>query len=109
MGPSDEDLRGFVENLPVGVFRSTPAGKFERVNSALAAMLGYESTAALLALESTAELYADPSERERMRAAFDPYGKLPGVRVVFKRKDGTLLPVRCHARSVFDSSGAPIA
>jgi diguanylate cyclase (GGDEF)-like protein/PAS domain S-box-containing protein len=44
----EERYRVFVEQLPVGVYRTTPDGKIVEANTALAHMLGVETPAALL-------------------------------------------------------------
>src|SRR2546426_2105078 len=55
-----------VEKAPLGIYRSTPAGRFVTANPALARMLGYESPAEVLALDMAREGYADPDDRRRL-------------------------------------------
>jgi two-component system, cell cycle sensor histidine kinase and response regulator CckA len=40
---SEERYRSIFENLPLGIFRSTIAGRFVEINPAMARMLGYDS------------------------------------------------------------------
>ena len=61
--PSDERYRNLFDEIPVGVYRSTPGGMFVDVNPALVEMLGYESQEALLATH-VIDLYLNPEDRE---------------------------------------------
>jgi len=45
---SEERYRGLFESVPIGLFRTTPDGKFLDVNQAMVDMLGYPSRQALL-------------------------------------------------------------
>src|SRR5689334_17094201 len=49
-----------VEHAPVGIYRSSPEGKFLTVNAALVRILGYDSAADLLRLDMARDIYADP-------------------------------------------------
>ena len=49
--------RALFEHALVGIFRSTPAGRFTAVNPALVRMLGYASAAEVLALTLPQDLY----------------------------------------------------
>src|SRR3989449_8278266 len=55
-----------VEHAPVGIYRSTPQGKFLSVNAAVVRMLGYDSAAEVLPLDMARDVYADPAERQRL-------------------------------------------
>ena len=48
---SEATYSALVEQAPVGIYRSTPAGRFVSANAALAGMLGYNSPAELLTLD----------------------------------------------------------
>src|SRR5256884_3888653 len=55
-----------VEYAPVGIYRSTPEGRFLSVNAAVVRMLGYDSAADVLALDMARDVYADAAERQRL-------------------------------------------
>ncbi|MFO7639081.1 MAG: PAS domain S-box protein, partial [bacterium] len=59
-----QDLR---DNVPVGLFRTTPDGRFLAVNPAGVRLAGYESEAEMLGTP-VAALYADPGKRDELRA-----------------------------------------
>lgn len=78
-------------SAPVGIFRSTPAGRFIEVNPALVRLLGYTSTEEVLALQLPDDLYIDPAQREALRAQYEASGLLDGVAVRWKRTDRSVL------------------
>jgi PAS domain S-box-containing protein len=90
-----------VEKAPVGVYRSTPAGKFISVNAAVVRILGYDSPAEVLQLDMTRDVYADPAERQRLLER-DTYTdrEYDEVEATWKRKDGTPLNVQLSVRAV---------
>jgi len=95
-----------VEQAPVGIYRSTPAGRFLSANRALARILGYDSPAELLGLDMTRDVYADPAERQRLLDR-DSYTEreYDEVEATWKRKDGRRLTVQLSVRAVRDGSG----
>jgi PAS domain S-box-containing protein len=92
-------------SAPVGIFRSTPAGRFIEVNPALVQMLGYASAEDVLTLQLPDDLYVDPAQREALRAQYEAGGLLDGVAVRWKRKDGEKIVVSLYARTVRDARG----
>ncbi len=103
---SDASYSALVEQAPVGIYRSTPAGKFLSANSALARMLGYPSPSDLLTLDMGRDVYADPTERQRLLDE-DTYSDriYDDLETTWKRKDGTRLRVQLSVRAVRDGSG----
>src|SRR6266446_332652 len=95
-----------VEQAPVGIYRSNPAGRFLSANRALARILGYGSPAELLGLDMTRDVYADPAERQRLLDR-DSYTEreYDEVEATWKRKDGRRLTVQLSVRAVRDGSG----
>ncbi len=93
---SEERMRRFFENVPVGIFISTSEGKFIYVNPAMASMLGYDSYAELMRVTNETSigqvLYADPSHRETVLQHVE---RNPGQWQTFenryRRKDGQII------------------
>ncbi|HEU5260212.1 MAG TPA: response regulator [Gemmatimonadales bacterium] len=90
-----------VEHAPVGIYRSSPEGRFLSVNAALVRILGYDSAAEVLQLDMTREVYADPTERQRLLDR-DTYTdrEYDEVEATWKRRDGSLLSVQLSVRAV---------
>jgi PAS domain S-box-containing protein len=63
---SEEKYRTIFENAPLGLFRSTPEGRFLEVNQALADMLGYDSPQSVVReIHSIADqIYVRKEERQ---------------------------------------------
>src|SRR5438105_4409932 len=51
-----------VEHAPVGIYRSSPEGRFLSVNAAVVRMLGYESAAEVLGIDMERDVYANAAE-----------------------------------------------
>jgi len=90
-----------VEHAPVGIYRSTPDGKFLAVNTALVHLLGHGSAEEVLGLNMSRDVYADPAERQRLLDR-DTYTdrEYDEVEATWKRKDGRLLTVQLSVRAV---------
>src|SRR5207253_561122 len=65
---SEAGYETLVEHAPIGIYRSTPHGRFLSANQALIGMLGYASVADVLRLDMARDVYADPAEAQRVRA-----------------------------------------
>jgi diguanylate cyclase (GGDEF)-like protein/PAS domain S-box-containing protein len=102
---SEAQYRGLFENVIEGVYRSTVDGRFESVNPALVAMLGYDSTEELLGISSTREIYANPIEREQIIASLHREGVVRNAECQMRRRDGTLIAVVENARVVREEGG----
>lgn len=95
---SEERYRSLVENLGLGVYRSTadPEGRFLHANHALAAMFGFESVEALLSAP-VVSLYEDPAERAGLLAELQRQGRARSREVCMRRCDGQRLWVSVSA------------
>ena len=95
-----------VEHAPVGIYRSTPDGRFLAVNSALVGLLGFGSADEVLQLHISRDVYADPAERQRLLDR-DSYTdrEYDEVEATWKRKDGRHLTVKLSVRAVRSRSG----
>ncbi|MEW5956782.1 MAG: PAS domain S-box protein, partial [Chloroflexota bacterium] len=94
--------RRLVDTVPVGLYRTTPAGRILDANLTFAHMLGYPDRAALLALNVT-ELYANPQARERWRAMPAQPEAINFFETQFYRYDGTTIWVENSVNLVRDS------
>lgn len=102
---SESRHRELVENAIYGIYRETAQGGFLQVNPALVRMLGYETSEELMNL-SALDAYRYPQDRGRL--LIDEYrrtGRVLGVEVEWKRKDGLPLLVRLSGRGVSNEAG----
>ena len=104
---SEEKYRRIFENSIVGFFQSTPEGRFLRVNSAFAAMLGYESPDELVSEISdiTTQYYANPEDRRRYKDLLQKSGAVINFEFKAKRKNGSQIWVSNSTRAYFNKDG----
>jgi len=103
---SEARHRSLIENAAYGIYRSTSDGRFLEVNPALVEMLGYASEEELLAVDLATAVYQDPSRRTELVERYASTGRIDGVEVGWKTRQGTPLTVRLSGRAVPDASGA---
>jgi PAS domain S-box-containing protein len=105
LAASEERFRQLFENVPIGIYRTTPDGRIIDSNPALVAMLGYDSFAELAARN----LERDPRHPEYQRADFvkrlERDGEIKGLESVWTKKDGSLLHIRENAKLVRNEEG----
>jgi len=98
-----QDLVGFA---PIGIYRSTPDGRFVSVNAAFTRLLGYDSPEDMLPLDIRRDVYFDARERERVLAEIERRDEAAGLEVCLKRRDGSPVWVRLASRAARTESGA---
>ncbi|HSJ57281.1 MAG TPA: PAS domain S-box protein, partial [Anaerolineae bacterium] len=104
LAASEERYRGLFEGVPVGLYRSTPGGRFLTANPAIVQMLGYPDTETLLTA-AIADLYIDPGVRAEWRDLVECQGLIRGFEALYRRYDGTAIWIRDTARAVRDAAG----
>jgi len=104
---SEERYRGLFENSIVGVFQSTPEGRYLAANPACARMFGYDSPAAMIAsvTDIGTQIYCNPEDRRKAMEAFSTSGTLQRFETRCRRKDGTVIWTIINARAVRDAHG----
>ncbi len=101
---SEERYRGLFEGVPIGLYRSSPEGRFLDANPAMINMLGYPDKAALLAA-SARDVYVDLRDRQRWASLLEHKEILRGFEAQMRRQDGCPLWLQETARAVRDSRG----
>jgi PAS domain S-box-containing protein len=104
---SEEKYRKIYENSLVGIFHSTPEGRFTEVNPAFAKMLGYESPEALLAgiSDIATQYYADPEDRHRFESILKAQGYIENFEFMVKHKDGSRRWISNSTRAIVGEDG----
>lgn len=84
-------FRTIFENAAIGIFESTPAGKYIRANQALADMLGAESPELLVSEINNigTELYTYPDYRARFIQEIERHGVVTNLISKTRRLDGS--------------------
>ena len=101
---SEERYRSLFEDIPVGLYRTTPRGQILDANPALAEMLGYPDRDSLLEVNA-ADVYVNAEDRRRWQTTMEGEGVVQGFEAQLRRRDGTTIWGRESARSVRDGEG----
>jgi len=103
------DYQTLVMNTPIGIFTSTPEGRFLSANPALARMLGYETPQELMdSITDIAEqIYAVPEDREEFKRLLELHGEVVEYECQMLRRDSSrfwcsfnALAVKNHVREI---------
>lgn len=103
-------FRNIFDHASMGVYRSTPEGNYLFVNNAMAHMYGYDSSQEMIALVGTdiaSTVYVDPRRRDELNHILDNTNVVNGFEAEHRRKDGSIMLVRIHARTTRSDSGKP--
>ncbi len=105
---SEARYKTLVDNIPVGVYRTTPggAGNFLMANPSFLSMLGFPTEDELLK-RSTADIYLDAQVREAFSKNLLAQGRLSAVDMELKCFDGSSLWGSITASVGRDDSGEP--
>ncbi len=105
---SDRRYQQLVEELPVGVFRSSADydGGYSMVNPAFVKMLGHGSAEEMLG-KSVKNVYRDPLMRDIFVEMLHREGTIRGLVLEFKKSDNRSLTALVTAHLVTDGQGRP--
>ncbi|HEX7956428.1 MAG TPA: PAS domain-containing protein, partial [Pyrinomonadaceae bacterium] len=96
-----------LEDLPLGVYRTSPDGRVLMANSALLRMLGYASFEELSSRDLNGEF--EPGYiRSEFKQALERDGEVVGLESLWTREDGSSFYARENARAIRNESGAII-
>ena len=103
---SEEKYRTIVENMKIGMYRSTgdPRGRFVWGNTSLLDILGYPSFDILSQID-VADLFAEPGGRELLLADLRQSGFVMNREISLKRADGRRICVRVTALAKYNMTG----
>ena len=97
---SEARYRSLVQSSVYGIYRSSLEGRFLDVNPALISMLGYSSAEEVLLLDPEKDVFAQAEEHTHLFDEFRRTGRLDGLEVKWKRRDGGIITVRISGRAV---------
>ena len=100
------DYKMFINNLPIGIYRSTPEpnGIFLMANKYFCHMLGY-SEEELLTKLLVKSMYINPSYRKAFTSDIIYHGGVKQAALQLKKKDGTIAWCLDTARVVYNNKG----
>ena len=90
---AERNYRGLFDEAIVGIFQSTPGGRYLSVNPAMASMFGYECPAEMVAsiTDISRQMYVEPRRRDEFRLVAERTGKVQNFECEFYCKNGEKL------------------
>lgn len=101
----ESEYRQLLENLPIGVYRTTPGGAILYANRTLVEMLGYKSVAEYAARNLELDLDAGYSRAE-FKKQLEAVGEIKGLEATWETRQGKTLHIREHARCIRGADGS---
>jgi len=94
-------------HAPIGVFISTPAGRYTSVNPAQARQFGYESPQEMIAsvTDIATQIYVDPLERAEFMRVLEAHGEVINFECRFRHREGSVIWGSVNAFVVRDADG----
>ncbi|MDZ7744114.1 MAG: ATP-binding protein [Bacteroidota bacterium] len=100
----ENQFQNLVEQIPMGVYRTTSGGRIEFANNALVRMLGYKSLEELQKMDLEGNVaYSD--SRQRFKNEIEKKGEIKNLESYWIKADGTQIFVSEHARFVKNEEG----
>lgn len=96
--------RTIFDHVPIGLYRTTPGGKIQDGNLALARLLGYASREELLAVNAI-DCYVDPEDRRQEQRMMRTVGVIRNYQMRLRRPDGSIIWVEDNCHVVKDDEG----
>jgi PAS domain S-box-containing protein len=94
--------RGIFDNAIVGIFQSTPAGRFLSVNSSMASAHGYDSPEEMITsiTDISRQFYANPNRRQEFILQMNKLGSVQNFECETFRKDGSKIWLSMSVRAI---------
>ena len=104
---SEQKYRNIFEDAYVGIYQSTPEGRYITVNPAFARIGGFESADEMIRgiTDIGRQLYINPDERKRMGEILRRDDKVEGFEAQICRNDGESIWVLINAHTIRDHDG----
>jgi len=103
----DPGFTSMIDNIPVGLFRSTPEGKFLMVNDSMVKIFGYNSKDELLSCDIS-DLYYSKDDRKKLLQECKGKAEIKITEIELKKMDGSLFYGSITEKKVSDNSGKTI-
>jgi two-component system cell cycle sensor histidine kinase/response regulator CckA len=99
---AEQSYRGIFENAVIGIFQSTPEGRYTAVNRAMAKMLGYDSPEDLMTSISDIgrQVYVDPMRRDEFQELLKQGGVIHDFEIQAYRKDRSKMWLSASGRAI---------
>ena len=105
---SDARFSRLFEDVPAGIYRTTPDGQVLLANPMLLHMLGYSSFEELAQVNLERQGVSGTHNRQAFKRDIEAKGEVRGRESAWLRKDGSSLIVRENARAIRNAEGQTI-
>ncbi|MGH7807010.1 MAG: diguanylate cyclase [Thermodesulfobacteriota bacterium] len=102
---SEEQYKNLFEDVPTGVYCTTPDGRILMANPALIRMLGYSSFDELASRSLEKEGFHVNYPRSQFKELIEREGKISGLESAWLKRDGTVVFVLENARAIRGEDG----
>jgi PAS domain S-box-containing protein len=102
---SEKRYRQLFENSPLGIFRTTPAGRIIDANPALVAMMGFGSFAEMASFNLEHDYPDTRNSRTDFIKNLERSGEVKGLETVWRKKDGSRFHIRENAKLIEGEDG----
>ena len=103
---SEEKYRSIFNNSAIGIFRSTPEGKYIEVNQAFAKILGFNSPGEMIdKVDNISTLYKYPEDREKIKDEFARIGFVKDYVIVANHPGSKTVYISINAKVYSDNNG----
>jgi PAS domain S-box-containing protein len=88
---AERNYRGIFDEAIIGIFQSTPSGRFLSLNAAMARIFGYDSPEEMVAsvTDISRQIYVEPKRRQEFMLVMDRLGSVQNFEFEAYRKDGS--------------------
>jgi len=102
---SEGRYRTLIDNINIGVYRTTPDGRYLQVNPAMAKIFGYDAVEHLMKTPVN-NIYQNPDDRKQFFEELRATGTVRDVEMAMKKKNGTPIWTSLSVTAQFDDQGA---
>ena len=104
---SFQELHDILWHAPIGIFKSTPDGRFLSANPALASIYGFNHPEELITTitDIGTQLYVHPGDRIEFKRRLEDYGEIINYEYKLRCRNGSYIWVSTNAQTVRDNNG----
>ncbi len=94
-------------DAPIGIYTTTPEGRFLSANRTLARMLGYDTPSDLIEsiTDLSNQIYVNPDDRQNAKTLLETYGEVSDYECQWRRRSGKGVWISLSAKAVTDKNG----
>ncbi|MGE5621222.1 MAG: ATP-binding protein [archaeon] len=102
-----EILHDLFNNIPIGVYITTPEGKIIKANKFLMEMMGYDSYEEFMQINLEDEVHLRHGySRKTFRELLEKDGEIKGLENLWRKRGGEVICIRENARVITDADGS---